>query len=37
MLITDCFCDLFISWETLHDEGKRDVIVPGKLWNSSYY
>ena len=36
MLITYCFCDFFVSWVPLHDERKRNVIVPEKVLNSSY-
>ena len=35
MLITYCFCCFLVSWVPWHDEGKLDVIVQEKLWNSS--
>ena len=28
---------LFLTWVPLHEERKRDVIMPGKLWNSTTY
>ena len=31
MLITCYFCDFFVSWVPLHDEGNRDVIVQERL------
>ena len=35
MLITYYVCDFFVLWVSLHEERKRDVIVPEKLWNST--
>ena len=36
MLITYCFCDFLFHGYPFMTEGKRDVIVPEKIWNSSY-